>query len=342
MSDFLAADARARGLGQHLFRRAEIEALAGTPDLPTLVRNLGRSSQLTQPIEEPATVARIEAAVRHTAARYLGLLAKWDGAMPALAVFYAGQDRRALRAMLRGAIQGAPGDVRLAGLLPTPDLPERALVLLARQPSPGKVAAHLVVLRHPYAERLSPVCAAAHPALLDVELALVRAYADRIGKAARKGDANLVAFARERIDVCNLQLALLLAAGPRDVDGAKCFVEGGRWLSRRDFALACAEEGALPGVAASARLSRALAGSPLAPLVGTAERDPAHLEHAALVSSITRQRAVALRDPLGSAPLLVFLLRLEAQSLDLLRVAWGAALGAPAELVRPELATPWN
>lgn len=342
MSNFLAADARARGLAQRLFRRAEIEALAAAPDLPALVRTLGRSPQLTQPIEEPATVARIEVAVRHTAARHLALLAKWGGALPALAVFYAGQDRRALRAMLRGAIQGAPGDARLAGLLPTPDLPERALVQLARQPSPGKVAAHLVVLRHPYAERLSPVCAAAHPALLDVELALLRAYADRIGTAARGGDANLVAFARERIDVCNLQLALLLAAGPRDVDGAKCFVEGGCWLSRHDFVLACAEDGALPGAAAAARLSRALSGSPLASLARSAETEPTHLEHAALVSDLARQRAAARLDPLGSAPLLVFLLRLEAQSLDLLRVAWAAALGAPAELVRPELATPWN
>jgi vacuolar-type H+-ATPase subunit C/Vma6 len=339
VSDFLAADARARGLGLRLFRRAELDRLAGAPDVSSLVRTLGRSPQLAQPIEEPATVARIELAIRQTAARHLALLGKWDGAMPALTVFYAAQDRRALRAMLRGAIQGAPSDARLGGLLPTPDLPERALVLLARQPSPSKIAAHLVVLRHPYAERLSPVCVAAHPALLDLELALVRAFADRIGAAARQGDANLVAFARERIDVCNLQLALLFVAGPRDVDGSTCFVEGGRWLERRDFALACAEE---TRGAAGARLGRALAGSPLSSLDPSSEGDPARLEHAALVSALARQRAVARVDPLGSAPLLGFLLRLEAQSLDLLRVAWGASLGAPAELVRPELATPWN
>lgn len=341
MSTFLAANARARGLGRRLFRRAELEQLAGAPDLPTLVRRLGGSPLLAQPIEEPATAARIEHAVRQTAARHLALLAKWEGAKPALTVFYAAQDRRALRAMLRGAIQGAPSDARLAGLLPTPQLPERALVLLAHQPSPGKIASHLVVLRHPYAQRLSPVCAAAHPALLDLELALVRAFADSIGAAARAGDANLVAFARERVDVCNMQMALLFAAGPfgaRDVDGGTCFVEGGRWLTRRDFALVCAEE---TRAGAAARLARALAGSPLSSL-GPSASDPARLEHTALVGALARQRAAARLDPVGSAPLLVFLLRLEAQSLDLLRVAWGAALGAPAELVRPELVTPWN
>lgn len=337
-TSFLAADARARGLGRHLFPRAELEQLAGAPDLPTLVRRLGRSPQLALPIEEPATAARIEHAVRQTAARHLALLAKWEGATPALTVFYAAQDRRALRAMLRGAIQGAPSDARLAGLLPTPQLPERALVLLAHQPSPRKIAAHLVVLRHPYAQRLSPVCAAAHPALLDLELALVRAFADSIGAAARTGDANLVAFVRERVDVCNMQMALLFVAGPRDVDGATCFVEGGRWLTRRDFALACAEK---TRAGAAARLAHALAGSPLSSL-DPSVRDHARLEHTALVVALAHQRAAARLDPLGSAPLLVFLLRLEAQSLDLLRVAWGAALGAPAELVRPELVTPWN
>ena len=332
MSDFHAADARARGLGLRLFRRAELDQLAGAPDLPALTRSLGRSPQLAPPIEEPATVARIELSVRQTAARHLGLLAKWGGAMPALAVFHARQDRRSVRAMVRGAIQGAPFEVRLAGLLPTPALPERALVELARQPSPSKVAAHLMVLGHPYAARLAPVCAAAHPALFDVELALVRAFAETIVAAARRGDANLVAFAREQIDLCNLQLVRLFVAGPRDIDASKCFVEGGRWLTRRDFVLACAED----GVAAAAHLTRALAGSPLASL------DPSRLEHAALVSALARQRVVARLDPLGSAPLLGFLLRLEAQSLDLLRIAWGAALGAPPELVRPELVTPWN
>ena len=339
MSAFFAvADARARGLGLRLFRRAALEELAGVPDLATLARRLARSPQLAVPVEEPATVARIEVAVRRTAARHLALLARWDGAWPALALFYAAQDRRALRALLRGAIQGAPPDARLAGLLPTPRLPEKALTLLARQPSPAKIAGHLVVLGHPYAQRLSPVCAAAHPALLELELALVRAFADETIAAARTGDANLLAVARERVDVCNMQMALLFVAGPRDVDAGACFVEGGRWLTRRDFARACAEE--TPTGAAS-RLARAFAGSPLASN-DPAATDPARAEHAALVRSLARQRLAARLDPLGSAPLLVFLLRLEAQSVDLRRVAWGAALGAPAELIRPELVTPWS
>jgi hypothetical protein len=48
---------------------------------------------------------------------------------------------------------------------------------------------------------------------------------------------------------------------------------------------------------------------------------------------------LARRDPLGSAPLLAFALALRAQTVDLQRVIWGVALGAPAALVARELVT---
>jgi hypothetical protein len=54
------------------------------------------------------------------------------------------------------------------------------------------------------------------------------------------------------------------------------------------------------------------------------------------------QRRAARLDPLGSAPFVLFLLRLQAQSTDLRRLAWGAALGAPADLLRSELVTSWS
>jgi vacuolar-type H+-ATPase subunit C/Vma6 len=336
MTDLITVGARARGLGMRLFGRAELEDLAG-PDLEGLARALARSARL-EPIGTPVTVAAVESAVRRTAANHLHTLARWSGADPVLEVFYAEEDRRSLRALVRGALEGAPSEARTFGLVPTPALPEGVLGALSREPTPGKVAAHLFVLGHPEGRRLLDATAGAHPVLLDLELALLRGLVWRTRRGARAGDANLVSYTRELVDVCNAQMALLLATGPRDVPVETCFVDGGRWLALDAFVRAA--EGATIGEVA-ARLSRALADTPLAPALHNVA-NAAALETAALRLALDRQRHAARLDPLGSAPLVRFLLRLRAQGMDLLRLAWGASLGAPATLVRAELVTPWS
>jgi vacuolar-type H+-ATPase subunit C/Vma6 len=338
--DFPTLDARASGLRTKLLGRSELEAMAGAPSVAAFARELEQTRRLLDPIERPVTVGSVEAAVRHTAARHLRVLARWAGPGAALDVFHADQDRRSLRALLRGALQGAPSDDRLAGLLPTPRLPERALTLLARQPTPARVVSQLVLLQHPDASRLSALTAgAAHPVLLDLERALVRGFAERSLAAARAGDRNLRDVARERIDVCNLQMALAFAAGPRDVDAGALFTEGGAAIVRSAFVQACA---AATAQDARLRLEHALDGKPLGVVLRASAGDPAKLEILALRHVLVEQRRVARLDPLGSAPLVLFLLRLQTQSADLRRLAWGAALGAPAENVRSELVTPWS
>lgn len=338
--DLPTLDARASGLRAKLLRRSELEAMAGAPSVASFARELEQAHPLLDPIERPATVASVEAAVRHTAARHLRILSKWAGPGSALDVFHADQDRRSLRALLRGVLQGAPSDDRLAGLLPTPRLPERALTLLARQPTASRVVAQLVLLNHPDASRLSALAAGtAHPVLLDIERALTQGFAERSLLASRSGDRNLRDVARERIDVCNLQMALAYAPGPRDVEAGTLFTEGGAALPRAAFVQACAATTALE---AGQRLERALAGKPLAAVLRAAAADPARLETQAFRHALAEQRRIARLDPLGSAPLVLFLLRLQAQSADLRRLAWGAALGAPADLVRADLVTPWS
>ena len=338
--DLPTLDARAAGLRTKLVRRSELDALAGAPSVATFARELEQTRRLVDPIERPVTVATVEAAVRHTAARHLRVLSTWAGPGSALDVFYADQDRRSLRALMRGALQGAPSDDRLAGLLPTPRLPEGALTTLARQPTPSRVVAQLVLLRHPDASSLSALTAAsARPRLLDLERVLARGFAGRSLAAARAADRNLRGIVRARIDVGNVQMALAFAAGPHDVEAASLFTEGGAAVTRAAFIQACA---ATTAVEAGLRLERALQGKPLAALLRSAAGDPARVEVLALHHELVEQRRIARLEPLGSAPLVLFLLRLQAQSADLRRLAWGAALGAPADLVRAELVTPWS
>ncbi len=328
------ADARARGLSTRLFRREELEALAGL-DVRALANALARSGRL-EPIDG-ATPAAIESAARRTAAKHLRVLSRW-GSRPALEVFFAEQDRRNVCALLRGAVAGTPSDERAAGLVPTPLLPERAIVALAREPTAARVAAHLVVLGHPSASRILSLASRAQPVLFELDLALLRDFAERAERSARHGDRDLRDFVAWTLDTQNATFALELVASPRDVDPKDCFVEGGS-IEEAAFLDACATDSE---IACAEHLSRAIAMTSLARAVRDSGGDATRLERASLSACIDHARHRARLDPLSSAPLLGFLLRLVAMTSDLRRLAWGASLGAPAALVRSELATPWS
>lgn len=339
MTAELALVSRARGLATHLLKRDALESLADAPDLYSFARALARTGRL-EPLGDAPDLAAIEQAVRRTAARHLRTLARWQEAAPGvLDVFFASQDRRSLRAFLRGALQGAPAEARLAGLVPTPTLPERALTELAREPTPKGVVLHLVLLRHPDAARLLPLVAKAQPELFALEAALLRGWAARALDAAKRGDAVLRDYVTGAIDLGNAQDALLLSSGPRDVDAASCFVDGGRHLAKDAF-VQVAQAPSRP--AALELLRKALAGSTLDDVFPVGADDPAHVDRRFLALTLERLGRAARALPLGTAPLLRFLLALEAQGRDLRTLAWGVVLGAPPALRRQDLVTPWS
>ncbi len=338
MNDFTPVGVRARGLLAHLLSRAELEALAGA-DGPSLARGLARSGRLLGPVGDTAQAAELERAMRETTKRHLATLARWDGAAPVLEVFAADQDRRSVRALLRGALQAAPTERRLSGLVPTASLPERVLAELARQPTPADVVAHLFALGHPDADRLLPLTAKkAQPDLFALDLALVQGFAERCVGVAKLGDDPLRQFVAHRLDLCNAQAAVLLGNSP-DVDAACCFVDGGVCLSRQDFLgvakAATPRDGAM-------LLRRALASTALAGVVGEGQPDASTLERQGVVLILEGLRRATREQPLSSAPVLLFLARLDAMARDVRRLSWAAALGAPAALVRPDLVTPWR
>jgi vacuolar-type H+-ATPase subunit C/Vma6 len=327
--------ARGKGVATHLLSRATLESLAEAEGLGSFARALTRLGADIDPIGEGADVMAVDRAIGRTAARHLGTLARWQRGRPgALDVFWADQDRRALRALIRGAVQGAPAAARLAGLLPSPSLPERALSDLAREPSAAAVVKHLVYLHHPDGFGLLRLVGQAQPDLLAIEVALLRAFANRATAAARS-DRELVRFVAERIDSGNAQNALLIAGGPRDVTPETCFVAGGRWLRPESFASAASAVSADTAIAA---LRRALAGSALAPALRVAG-EAARLERQVLAGTLDRLAVAARREPMGTAALLRVLVRIEAQSRDLRALAWGAVLDAPHALRKQHLVT---
>jgi vacuolar-type H+-ATPase subunit C/Vma6 len=336
----LALVARSRGVATHLVSREALESLAAAADVASLVHGLERMRADLEPVGDTLDLAAFELAVNRTAGRHLRTLLRWQPAQPGvLDVFIADQERRSLRALLRGALQGAPAAARMAGLLPTPTLPVAALTELARQASPSAVVAQLIALGYPDAPRLLPLVNKAQPELFAIDVALLRGLAARAGIVARLGDAVLRDFVHERLDIGNTQNALLLAGGPRDVDPGAAFVAGGRWLHPQAFAAAAASASRQECLA---RLTAALARTPLARMLPVVADDVTFPERFLLSSTMTRLTRAARLWPLGTAPILRVLLRIEAQSRDLRTLAWGVALGTPPALRRLELVTPWR
>lgn len=320
-------NARARGLGTRLFTRGQLESLTRATDLAALTEGMRRLGLSVAGEREVSTPAELELAVRRWAAAALRTLARWAGPrVAALAVIYEEEDRKSLRAILRGAIRGAAADARLSGLIPTPGLPERVLAELARQPTAAAVAALLSAWRHPYGAVLAKAAGAGQPDPFALDVALDRAFAARALAAARRTGGDLLAFVRESVDLTNALTALVLAVAGRDVVPKDVFLSGGERITITVFeeAIALGEPGA-----AGMRLARGFAPGALAEPFRHLTRDFTDLEEELLR---VRIRAIARRtrlSPLGPGPVLWFALRLRAQVIDLQRIVWGAALSAP-------------
>lgn len=321
-------NARARGLGTHLLARGDLDALARQPDLPALAEALGRAGIV--PLDDQGTdrAAALERGIRHWAGHLLDTLARWVGERSAaLPLVFDLEDRRSLRALFRGAVAGSPPARRLAALVPTPALPERALAALAGRPTVEEIAALLSAWRHPFAGGLADVTRGGPPDLLAIERALGRAALGAAVRAAsRSGSRRLQVFVAEEVDLENAEQALVLArAGETDAPG-EWFLPGGALLTLGAFSEALARKA--PDATAR-RLATIFAGTPFAKAILERAGDPARLE-----TDLLARRIAVLAERVRVAPLeplttLWVAFRIRAQVVDLQRVVWTVALGAP-------------
>ncbi len=330
-------NARARGLALHLLTRDELEQLTGSRDPDEMASRL-RSAGFGEGLPgRGADAPSLELAVRRAAAARLALVARWCGNRTGrLIVIFEDEDRRSLRALLRGASAGVAAERRLSGLIPTPSLPERALEELARLRTPEEIVAILALWRNPYAQALQAEVGRLEPGLLRLELALSRRFASRAIRAARRECRELRRFVREAIDIENAVSALLLAPGSADVEDEEVFLAGGTHGAREVFLSAA--RGGSPDAAAFA-LAESLKSTPFAEPLRRHAGEPAKAERALFRARLRAWMKEARRNPLSPAPLLAYMLRLRAQVMDLQTIAWGMAIGAPAMPLAGDLVT---
>lgn len=325
-------NARARGLQTHLLQAPMLHRLAEAENLTALGREL-QALGFVGASASPVDPASLELGVRRHAADAMRTLARWSQERDvALAVIFEDEDRRSIEALLRGAVQGVAAEHRLAGLVPTERLPERLLQALAAQPTVKELVSLLVLSGHPLGRSLVAPAKAKRPSLFDLESELHRAFAARSLENARRSDTHLRGYVRQLIDLLN-GWAALLHVRERDASLVdRVFVQGGAQIDRPRFRRLMA----LPDpTQVRVELANAFKGSSLAAAFRL--EDLSRLETTVLSSQITEQSAHARLDPLGSAPLIAFALRLRAQVLNLRRIIWGVALGAPAPLIEAEL-----
>ncbi len=346
-----AVATRAAGLSSHRLDRRTLDELAAAPDLSAVAATLARTgvtasehaaadptavTQIRGSATHP-TAAGLELAIRRHAARAVATLARWlevASARDAVAVFLAAEDLASLRALVRGAVAGAPAEVRLAGLVPTPWLPLRALELLAHEAKPARIAALVVAWRHPFGAALADaVGESAEPDLFRVEAALLDAYARFASRGAKQAGDALVTWVAETIDAANLVAALRLAEQGHDVDAARVFVAGGALVDRDTFvAAAGASDASEATVILAASCERRDRG--LGTAIRAAGGDPVALEVALATRRSRALRQQSAGSPIGPARVALFFVALANEVRNLRALVWGVALGVPPETRR--------
>lgn len=318
--------ARARGLRRRLAPLADLVALAEIESPEALLAALAQRRLLPVAAPGRGDAEALEIGYRQRVAELLGILERWRGrGRDVLALVFAEEERRCLRALLRGAAAGIAPEARLAGLVPTAELSLRRLEELARLADPLAVATRLAALGWPGAAGIAAAAAATLPDLNVVERLLRTRFGERMRKVAAFGNAELRRAVELAIDLDNAAAAAALAG--LGAASEEDFLVGGREVPRELFVRA--SESAGTG-AALALLARAFADRAIAGALQASLSSPARLGEKLVAARLRSAAGAARRAPLGSAPLLELALAMRAEGLALARLAWGFALEAPA------------
>lgn len=325
-------NARARGLATHLADAEALDALAEIGELGPLAaeiarRGLAASSEMTGP---PSAAAIERALVRRRGAR-TALVARWAGdRVRHLAVYFLEEDRRSVRALVRGVLAGAPPEERTAGLCPTPGLPSGLLERLAGERDLAGLADRLDSADHPFAPPVRSLADETPADLFRFDLALSRAFAE--ASRPPRGAGRLRRFRAQSIDLENGWSLLLAGGNGGRPEPEELFLEGGDLLDAGTFAGIFAEPS---NQGRRSALAEALEDTFAAPALADPGTPLPRLPRAIHDARVREERRVGRLRPHTAAPLLEYLLRLRGEAMALRRLVWGLALGADAERRRP-------
>ena len=326
--------ARVRGLASRLLGRQVLERLAKSPDLTTLAKQLEGTAYHTAEALDARAPIGLERQTRRAAGERLSTIAKWSGdRAEALAPLFEDEDRRNLRALVRSIVGNVAVEKRMAGLLPTPSLPNAALEALATQPRVRDIGALLASWENPYGAAILSEAVGTRIDLFALQLAIDRTYAARMLDKAQQIGEPVLSFVQTQLDAENVSTALAAASGALENRASAHFIEGGKLIKRDEFE----HLAALPAAEAHAQIARLVAGTVFAPLA------PEHAtgsDDAMLTAQLRELRRTVRLDPLSMGVILEYVLRLRAELEDLARIIWGITLRIPRRRISAGLVTP--
>jgi V/A-type H+/Na+-transporting ATPase subunit C len=338
MGDFPYINARIKVMKSTLLPPSRFEDLLAAPDLGAIIQALGDTpynTELQEALSRFSGVRAVDEALSqnfyHTARRILSFA---DGPpRRQIEVVLLRYDLQNIRAIVRGRHTGRTEDEILATVYPGGLLSEAKLRELLQQPDLRAIADTLVTWMHPLgrALRQGVDAAARSGSLLDVELALDRAYAQygfRVADGEGDGETTFRRFLGAEVTATNLRTALRLRRVKELTreERERFFILGGA-ISRERFLALADPQSSITEVA-----SLHLFG---ADLVGT--DDPVAMERA-IDRAVQRMAAqMYLGDPLGLDVVIGYLTRKAAEVSNLRVIAHARHLGLAVDVARQEI-----
>ena len=165
--------------------------------------------------------------------------------------------------------------------------------------------------------------------LLELELALRQWWAGRVSAGVRRAGRVVRQEAGRVIDEENLLALLVSSAWGVEVDPQRVFLGGGWRLGRERFL----ELSRMPDDARRRmEMARCFAGTAAGRILSDAGIPVLGIARMLRAAGIQRARRAGRFDPLGPAPTIEVILRIEAEAEDLRRVVHGIGLGVPSSI----------
>jgi len=338
MGDFSYINARVKVMKSQLLPPSRLEELLAAPDVPAIIQGLvdtPYNPELQEALTRFSGVRAIDEALSqnfyHASRRILSFA---DGSeRRQIEVVLLRYDLQNIRAIVRGRHTGKSDEEILSTLYPGGSLSEVRLRELLEQPDLRAIADTLQTWMHPLGRALREGADATQRSgsLLDVELALDRAYAQygsRVADGEGDGETSFRRFLSAEVTVTNLKTALRLrrirelSREERD----RFFVLGGAISRERFLALADPQTG-IAEVAGTRVLGLDLSGT----------EDLLEMER--LIDRAFQRMAaqMLLGDPLGIDVVIGYLTRKAAEVANIRVIAHARQLGLANDIARQEI-----
>lgn len=326
--------ARTHGLRARLLQHHQLESLAQARDLESMAHKL---AQLGIPVlyrgdsaeNRRLTPNQIELGITARQATLFSLLERWGRGHAPVEVILLELEAEGIRRLLRAALGGIPSERRSQGAIPTCRLSPQLITELAKAPTLRDAVTALRARQHPFAPLLESLAGALAPDPLALDLTLLQCWANASRMVLGGGVQRWNSWKQEtqeylalKLDLANWWSAWALAAARTELAAEELFLPGGRY-SKLEHLRRAQIEGA---AGLSAVLAGTLQRTPFAEWYRTGLR-PAQLERGFQQILLTLYRGKAHREPLSSAIIFLFALRLRAENRELRRLVWAHALG---------------